>query len=189
MRKKIIKLKDYKAYSDNQYDEMKKFIGISRTLLEQTLDKEEQDTDKEEMTKEESVSGGKIIIHGTTEQELNISSEETGAFQETMDEFLEQVSDLVDYGPLNIYKNNIEWSGKLVQYDLDFFYVLGERNGLYIDTKMLKLDEELMETLTKLKTYYEMFTSKWAKILAQRKTTEPTEIGSDEMEGDFEEEL
>ena len=49
-----------------------------------------------------------------------------------MEEFVDQVSDIVDYGPLNIYNNNVEWSGVLVKYDAEFFYTVGERNGVYI---------------------------------------------------------
>ena len=98
------------------------------------------------------------------------------AFQETMDDFVEQVSDMVDYGPLNLYKTNVEWSGKLVKFDLSFFYTIGEVNGVYIGgANMVKIDDELTELLDKLKRYYGIFTKKWANILAQRKTTEESE--------------
>ena len=40
---------------------------------------------------------------------------------------------------------------------------------------MLKLDDEFLEVLNKLKAYYEKFKSKWAKILASRKKTKKTE--------------
>jgi hypothetical protein len=40
---------------------------------------------------------------------------------------------------------------------------------------MLKADDEFLELITKLKTYYEKFKSKWASILASRKKTIKTE--------------
>jgi hypothetical protein len=40
---------------------------------------------------------------------------------------------------------------------------------------MIKTDENFLDFMTKLKTYYEKFKSKWAKILAQRKKTKPSE--------------
>ena len=55
------------------------------------------------------VSGGVVVMHGKTQQELEISSEEKAAFQETMDEFVDEVSELVDFYPLNVYANNVEW--------------------------------------------------------------------------------
>ncbi len=32
MKKKTVKLRDYKSYTENRYDEMKKFLDISRSL-------------------------------------------------------------------------------------------------------------------------------------------------------------
>ena len=54
------------------------------------------------------------------------------SYQETMDDFLEQVSDLVDYRALQLYRNNVEWGGRLIKEDLDFFFSLGESNGVFI---------------------------------------------------------
>jgi hypothetical protein len=40
---------------------------------------------------------------------------------------------------------------------------------------MIKTDDKFIEMIQKLKTYYEKFKSKWAKILASRKKTKKTE--------------
>jgi hypothetical protein len=92
-----------------------------------------------------------------------------------MNEFVEQVSDLVDFNKLNLYPNNVEWSGKIIDFDLDFFFTIGEENGVYINGEMLKADDEFLEMINKLKVYYEKFKSKWAKVLASRKQTNNTE--------------
>jgi gamma-glutamylcyclotransferase (GGCT)/AIG2-like uncharacterized protein YtfP len=89
-----------------------------------------------------------------------------------MDEFVTEVSDMVDFNKLNVYSNNVEWSGKLIEYDIEFFFSIGEENGVYINGEMLKTDAEFLNLLNKLKTYYEKFKSKWAKILSSRKKTE-----------------
>ena len=89
-----------------------------------------------------------------------------------MNEFISEVSDMVDFNKLNVYSNNVEWSGKLIEYDIEFFFSIGEENGVYINGEMLKTDGEFLELLNKLKTYYEKFKSKWAKILSSRKKTE-----------------
>ena len=41
---------------------------------------------------------------------------------------------------------------------------------------MIKTDEEFLETINKLKKFYEKFKTKWAKILASRKKTSGKEI-------------
>jgi len=56
----------------------------------------------------------KIIVHGATEKDLVLTEEEKSAFQETMEQFNEEVSDMAQYHPLNIYKENVEWSGDLL---------------------------------------------------------------------------
>jgi hypothetical protein len=70
-----------------------------------------------------------------------------------------------------MYPNNVEWSGKVIDFDLEFFYSIGENNGVYINGDMIKLDESLVDLINKLTSYYQQFKSKWAKVLASRKKT------------------
>ena len=121
------------------------------------------------------VVGGIIVLHGKDNSDLELTTDEKIAFQETMNEFVEGVSDLVDFNKLNLYPNNVEWSGKIIDFDLDFFFTIGEENGVYVNGEMLKADDEFLEMINKLKVYYEKFKSKWAKVLASRKQTNNTE--------------
>ena len=88
-----------------------------------------------------------------------------------MDEFVTNVSDMVDFNKLNVYSNNVEWSGKLIEFDIEFFFSIGEENGVYINGEMLNADDKFISLITKLKTYYEKFKSKWAAVLSSRKKT------------------
>tara|TARA_R110000824_G_scaffold12540_2_gene55115 strand:+ start:353 stop:898 length:546 start_codon:yes stop_codon:yes gene_type:complete len=176
--KRIDKLKDYSEYTNDRYDDMKSLLNKSRRLFEQvsTIDIESETMDREkEKTKEYDVSSGKIVVHGYTTPDITLTDEEQNTYQETMDDFVEQVSDLVDYNALNIYENNVEWSGILVKFDTQFFYTVGEQNGVYITGSMLKIDEEALDMFTKLKEYYQIFSAKWAKVLAERKSTKTRE--------------
>ena len=103
---------------------------------------------------------------------MELTTDEKIAFQETMDEFVDEVSDLSDFGVLNVYPNNVEWSGKVIDFDLEFFFSIGETQGVYINGDMIKLGDDLLELMNKLSVFYEKFKSKWAKILAQRKKTD-----------------
>jgi|TARA_R100001163_G_scaffold55928_1_gene43506 hypothetical protein len=173
--KKPIKIKNYTDYSNDMYDEMKSLLSKSKLMMEQ-VEVEDIELEREtEKTKTYDVSSGKIVVHGYTTSDVALTDEEKNTYQETMDEFLEQVSDLVDYNTLNIYPNNVEWSGKLVKFDTEFFYSVGERNGVYIIGNMIKIDDEAMEMLNNLKDYYQTFSVKWAKILADRKSTKTME--------------
>lgn len=138
-------------------------------------DEEEMDPSKKDKKQAYRISGGILVLHGKDRTELELTTDEKIAFQETMDEFVAEVSDLVDFNKLNIYPNNVEWSGKIIDFDIEFFYSIGEENGIYLNGEMIKTDEKFLDLITKLKTYYEKFKSKWAKILASRKKTRPTE--------------
>ena len=168
----------------NQYDEIKSLLKISRMLVEQSapvnIDADiEQDinveTSPEDKTKTYRVSGGIIKLHGKNKQDLELSTDEKTAFQNTMDEFVNEVSDLSDFGVLNVYPNNVEWSGKVIDFDLEFFLSIGETQGVYINGDMIKIDDDLLELINKLNGFYEKFKSRWAKIISQRKKTDYSE--------------
>ena len=175
---------------DEAYDQMKDMLNLSRRLHEQVDDIEiDVETVKEEKTKEYPVGGSMIIVHGVTDKDLNITSAEELAFTETMEGFIDSVEDLADFNELNIYKNNIEWSGKLVRFDLEFFYTIGESNGIYINGTMIKIDEDLYGMLDKLKTYYKTFSTKWSQILSERKGSVEPSADSSEAESEEDEQI
>ncbi len=171
----------------NEYDELKTLLKKSRLLTEQptpgpinlakdieksATESYESDTNnKTEKNKKYRISGGILSIYGDNSTETTLTTDDKIAFQETMDEFVNEVSDLADFGPLNLYKNSVEWSGKIVDFDVEFFMTIGEQNGVYINGNQLKLDEKFMDTISKLTAYYEKFKSKWAKVIASRKKT------------------
>jgi len=171
----------------NDYDEIKSLLKKSRMLLEQqgpvnlgksiedNIEDDEKEIDPEKVKKEKSktyrISGGLLTIHGKDKKDLELTTEEKRSYQETMDEFVNEVSDLGEFGVLNIYPNEVQWSGKILDFDIEFFFSIGENNGVYINGDMIKLDEKLTEIATKLTTYYDKFKAKWAKVLALRKKT------------------
>ena len=120
------------------------------------------------------ISGGLLVLHGNSTKDTELNTDDKKNFQETMDEFVSEVSDLTNFGQLNVYDNNVDWSGKIVDFDLDFYFSIGESNGIYVSGDMVKVDENFLDTINKLQTFYEKFKSKWAKVLASRKKTQPT---------------
>jgi hypothetical protein len=136
-----------------------------------TIEDDENEEAKEERNQGYRISGGVLVLHGSEKTDLELTTDEKLAFQETMDEFVSEVSDLVDFNRLNVYPRNVEWSGKIIDFDIQFYYTIGEENGVYIEGDMIKTDDKFLEMVGKLKSYYEKFKSKWAKVLASRKKT------------------
>ncbi len=117
------------------------------------------------------ISGGILVLHGNERKDVELTTDDKTAFQETMDEFVSEVSDMVNFEPLNVYSNNADWGGKIVDFDIEFYFTIGESNGVYITCEMSKIDENFLMSIDKLKKYYEKFKSKWAKVIAGKKKT------------------
>jgi hypothetical protein len=139
--------------------------------IEDTIDKDEIKRRKDEKTQGYRVSGGVLFLHGETEKELILTSDEKKAFQETMEEFVNEVSNYTDFGPLNIYKNNVTWEGLINDFGINFRYSTAEKEGVYIEGDMIKVDKSFLEFAQKLNAYYEKFKSKWVSIIGTRKET------------------
>ena len=151
----------------NEYDEMKALLKKSRMLMEQPeatnlaksieseidtdVQMDDETVDSEKVKKDKSktyrISGGLLTMHGKDKKDLELTTEEKNAFQETMDEFVDEVSDLSDFGVLNVYSNEVQWSGKVIDMDIEFFYSIGETNGIYINGTMTKIDDDYLEFL------------------------------------------
>lgn len=180
---------------NDRYDEIKSLLKKSKMLFEQETqdnmalsvqsridqdmdyetavdDKEEDKTpSQKDKTQKYRISGGIMALHGKDRGDLDITTDEKVAFQETMDEFVEEVSDLADFNTLNVYQNNVDWSGKIIDQDIDFTLTIGENSGIYINGDMIKVDEEFLDSINKLQQFYQKFKSKWGKVLANRKKT------------------
>jgi hypothetical protein len=142
---------------------------IADDQYELAPDKNQEKEAKEDYVQRYRISGSILAIHGPTKSDTEITSDDKLAFQDTIDEFNEEVSDLVDFNQLNVYPNDVEWSGKIVDKDIEFIYTVGESSGTYINGNMVKVDDETLETINKLKNFYDKFKSKWSKVLVSRK--------------------
>lgn len=131
---------------------------------------QEEPADQEKRTFK--IKGGTISIYGNVKSDLQLTLDEKVAFQESMDEFRTEVAELVDFNMMNVYQNNVEWSGLITDRDIEFFFSVSETDGVYIQGEMLKVDSDFMELTEKLKKFYEKFKAKWSKIIASRKETE-----------------
>ena len=177
----------------NEYDELKSLLKKTRILMEQSTinnmaksiennidsDVEKDDIDTDDVKKDKSktyrISGGLLTLHGKDKSDLELTTDEKTSYQETMDEFVSDVSDLSDFGVLNVYHNEVQWSGKVIDFDLEFFFSIGENNGVYVNGDMIKLDDKLTELITKLTSFYEKFKTKWAKVISLRRKSITTE--------------
>ncbi len=151
-------------------DNVTKKISVGDSI-EDNIKKDEEKKRKDEKTQGFRISGGILYLHGESEKELILTSDEKKAFQETMEEFVNEVSNYTDFGPLNVYKNDVTWEGLINDFGLNFRYSTAEKEGVYIEGDMIKVDKSFIEFAQKLNSYYEKFKSKWVTIIGTRKET------------------
>ena len=130
-------------------DILNKYYGIIKESDDEYETAEPSDEDNEETPEDRKfekkttyrISGGLMAINGKDKKELQLTTDDKNAFQESMDEFVGEVSELVDFNTLNLYPNNVEWSGKIQDLDIEFFFSIGETNGVYINGDMININE------------------------------------------------
>ena len=139
---------------------------------EVTINQEKKDCDyvgkKQDKQKGYKIQGNVLVLHGKVDSDLQLTTDEKNAFTESIDEFRSEVAELVEFEKMDVFSENVEWSGKIVELDLEFFYTINEPHGIYINGQMVKVNEEYLELINKLQNYYEKFKSKWSKIVSSR---------------------
>jgi len=179
--------KNYKLLVEQPIEDPETQINVMKDIEDKIGGKQEYETaeqpedddeDYEEVKSDKKkayrISGGILVIHSKNNSDLQLTTDDKTAFQESVTEFKQDVTEIVDFNKLNLYPTNVEWSGKITELDIEFFFSIAESKGVYINGTMIKLDEEFTEMSTKLINYYEKFKSKWSKIVSARKKT--TEI-------------
>jgi hypothetical protein len=131
-------------------------------------DDNDEKTSQKDKTQAYRISGGLLVLHGKEQTELELTTDEKNALTSSVDEFRNEVAELTDFGDLNVYPENVEWSGKILELDLEFFFSINEPNGLYVKGDMVKVDQDYMSMIGKLQSYYEKFKAKWSKVVASR---------------------
>lgn len=168
------KISDTESQPDTQINvakDIEKRISQDTEKDYETAPKGDTKKSPDDKVQKYRISGGILALHGKDRSDLDITTDEKVAFQETMDEFIEEVSDLVDFNVLNVYPNNVDWSGHFIDEDINFTLSVGEDSGIYIEGTMMKVDDEFSDLINKLQQFFEKFKSKWSKIIAMRKKT------------------
>jgi hypothetical protein len=109
--------------------------------------------------------------------------------KEEENNFKNTVSKLVKFTPIKVYRQNVEWSGELIREKIKWVFSLNENNGCYISIEsedMLQLTTEVIETLKKLKGYYDVWSDSWGSRLTGLPSEEGGETGGATTGGETE---
>jgi len=163
-------------------DILKKYALLTEQPVEKELNQEFEEEKKDETEKKDSedigkpkdkqkmfkIQGNVLVLHGNDKSDIQLTTDEKNAFIESVDEFRTNVAELVEFDKMNVFPENVEWKGKILELNLNFFYTINEPHGIYLNGDMVKIDEEYLEMIGKLQSNYEKFKTKWGKIVSSR---------------------
>jgi hypothetical protein len=152
------------------YDETKKMLDTMRRLTESVKQgnilKEEETDLKDDITVINDVD---VKMLSTDNLDLKISDDQKNSISGLIDSFREQVSDLADLDPgITINMTQIRMDGTIPNIDMGFVLISGDESGVYINSDMLKVDDEVLESLEKLSKFHLTFEDTMNPIIRQR---------------------
>lgn len=118
-------------------------FDITKSMLK-TIDQMKRSLVKESSEDYEELSGGELKAE--------------------QDKFVDIVSPRVIFGKLMIYPkdNNVKWEGKFTN---GIIWMMDKNGGLTIEAQGVKVDDEEMEMISKLKKYHEVWVDEWSNKL------------------------
>jgi hypothetical protein len=110
-----------------------------------------------------------VNILSSDSDDMKIDEEQKTAISQMIDNFKQQVSQIVDFDPcMTINENKIRLDGTITDEDISFVFIAGQEGGLYINSDMLKMENEVMVMLDKLLKFEETFKTAMEPLISQR---------------------
>lgn len=155
------------------YDNTKKMLNVLRNLNESTSKKKtlkEQEEEKELKDTIIVIDGVEVRMIASTDEDLQLDDQQKKVIGDVISNFGTQVSDLGDLRPgITIQGNQIRLDGKLPDVELDFVIIAGQNKGAYLNTAMLKVSYELVESIGKLMKFEEVFADSMNDLISERR--------------------
>lgn len=128
---------------NNDYDQMKKFIGIMKTA------NINESNNKKQLLKE---------------AERELTDEE---FVEEKDKMETAISRPIEIDVFNVYDDNVEVSFSLIREGINVIFSLDDPDGIYLTLENFQLNEHNLEILNNLRVYYnDEFVPKWSQEIS-----------------------
>jgi hypothetical protein len=114
---------------------------------------------------------------------------EPAELSEEEKKFRDTVTPRVKFNRFRLYPKaqNVEFSGKFTDSNIEWFYSLDDTRGVYITADLLQLNDQTLKQIQKLVAYYESWSNEWATKIAEEynndnKDEENAEEGPENLE-------
>lgn len=110
-----------------------------------------------------------VKMNSQDEADMKLMDEQKKEISGIIDNFKQQVSQIVNFEPgFSIFPDQIRLDGKLTDEDMKFVFIAGKDGGVYVIADMLKLEQNVANTLEKLAKFNEVFKTSMEPIISQR---------------------
>ena len=116
------------------------------------------------------INNVQVYVDSADDMDLEINVEEKGKISQLIDDFHSEVSELAELNRLTIYADSAKLDGQITDVNLGFTLCTGDDSGLFLsNTAMIKMDENVMLTINKLKKFEYKFSSVINELIMARK--------------------
>jgi len=99
----------------------------------------------------------------------DLDEDEKTKISQLIDDFREEVSEIAEFGKLQIYADNAKLDGNVGEENIGFMLSAGDDSGLFLtNSAMVRIDQNSSEFVDKLKTYQIKFNDTMNEIIANR---------------------
>ena len=110
-----------------------------------------------------------VKINSTDDVDMKLLDEQKNEISGIIDNFRQQVSQIVNFEPgFSLFPDQIRLDGTLTDDGIKFVFIAGKEGGVYVMADMLKLEQNVANTLEKLAKFNEVFKSSMEPIISQR---------------------
>lgn len=146
--------------SDPQTKKMREMLNHFASLIK-------EQNEKEQITTINSVD---VKIMSTDDLDLELKDDEKNQITQLIDQFHQEVSNIVEFDSLLIYENSTKLSGVIPQLNIKFVFSSGDDEGLFLtNISTLKINQEISEMINKLMDFQEKYVEITENLIRNRK--------------------
>lgn len=169
----------------NEYDVTRNMLKTIRTLTESrintnTINEQEVEdslhTLPSDVASQNLESGIEVIndvdvkLLSGDKNDMKLTDEQKKSLSSIVDSFKTQVSQIVDFEPgFTISPDQVRLDGKLSDDEVNFVFIAGREDGVYINADMLRLEQNVASTLEKLAKFQIGFQQAMEPVIDQRR--------------------
>ena len=164
----------------NEYDDTKRMLNTLRNFSSRTLNEQydrEGATEYEvsnQSTKEtdsdvDVINSVDVNLVSSDNVDLDLTDQQRQEIANLIDSFREQVSQTANLEPgFTFVSGQGRLDGVIQEFDLKFVFIAGENAGVYINSEMLKLENETVAMIEKLVRFQQQFNASIDTMLRDR---------------------